>query len=99
MNNNIPSDAKINGFAAGFKVADATLEVASKATAGTRDAARTTTHTVTGFFGGMFYAVRARRGEASPKVRVDDAAKRRAREELYDRAHRSESRALVIHEG
>ena len=89
-NNQTPSNATLAGFSAGYRVADTTLKAASKVTGNTKDAAVATGHSVTAFFSGMRYAVAARRGtkiEAKP----DAEAKRRAREDLWRRAHAAKS--------
>lgn len=90
MNANNPSNATINGFAAGHKVMSTTLDGVSYVTTHTKDACVGSTHAVTGFFGGMKYAIAERRGnKVAPKV--SDDAKRRAREELYRRAHSTQN--------
>lgn len=84
MNN--PSNATINGFAAGHKVMSSTLDATTYVVGNTKDAAVATGHCTLGFFGGMRYAIAERRG-AKPRAIKDNAAKQRAREELYRRAH------------
>ena len=100
MNN--PSNATINGFAAGHKVMSSTLDATTYVVGNTKDAAVATGHCTLGFFGGMRYAIAERRS-TKPRVVKDDAAKQRAREELYRRAHpQSAPTAAVIilsHEG
>lgn len=102
MNN--PSNATINGFAAGHKVMSSTLDATTYVVGNTKDAAVATGHCTLGFFSGMKYAIAERRG-TKPRAVKDDAAKQRAREELYRRAHgtTSEERGTAIiilsHEG
>lgn len=109
-NNQNPSNATLAGFSAGYRVADATLEVADKVTGSTKDVAVATGHSVTGFFSGMRYAIAARRGTkvVEAKKPEDPEVKRRAREELWRRAHGAQSeaapgqrRAIIVlgHEG
>ena len=84
MNN--PSNATINGFAAGHKVMSSTIDGLSAAKSGVVAVATTTKDSTCGFFSGMKYAIAERRGaKALPKV--SDDAKRKAREDLYRRAH------------
>lgn len=92
-NNRNPSNATLAGFSAGYRVADATLEAAGKVTGNTKDAAVATGHSVTGFFSGMRYAIAARRGTKVVEAKPDGEAKRRAREDLWRRAHGAQSEA------
>ena len=86
MNTNNPSNATINAFSAGYRATDAVLNTASAVTGNTKDAAIATGHCTLGFFSGMKYAIAERRGtKALPKV--SDDTKRKAREDLYRRAH------------
>ena len=100
MNN--PSNATINGFAAGHKVMSSTLDATTYVVGNTKDAAVATGHCTLGFFGGMRYAIAERRG-TKPRAVKDDAAKQRAREELYRRAHPQPAPAptviILSHEG
>lgn len=84
---NIASDAAINSFAAGYKAADATLNGLSAVAQGATAVATTTKDSTCGFFSGMRYAIAERRGTKKLPQVSDDAAKQRAREELYRRAH------------
>lgn len=96
MNN--PSNATINGFAAGHKVMGSTLDATTYVVGNTKDAAFATGHCTLGFFSDMRYAIAERRGaKALPKV-SDDDAKRKAREDLYRRAHgtTSEERGTAV---
>ena len=95
MNN--PSNATINGFAAGHKVMSSTLDATTYVVGNTKDAAVATGHCTLGFFSGMKYAIAERRG-AKQLPKVSDDAKRRAREELYRRAHgtTSEERGTAV---
>lgn len=90
-NNHNPSSATLAGFSVGYRVADATLNATSKVTGNTKDAAVATGHSVTGFFSGMKYAVAARRGTKVIEAKPDAEAKRRAREDLWRRAHGTQS--------
>lgn len=97
MNNNNPSNAAINGFAAGHKVMSSTLDATTYVVGNTKDAAVATGHCALGFFSGMRYAIAERRGTKTlPKE--SDEAKRKAREDLYRRAHgaASEERGAAI---
>lgn len=100
MNN--PSNATINGFAAGHKVMSSTLDATTYVVGNTKDAAVATGHCTLGFFGGMRYAIAERRG-TKPVVVKDNEAKQRAREELYRRAHpqpvSTPTVILLSHEG
>lgn len=83
---NTASDATINSFAAGYKVMDSTIDGLSAAKSGAVAVVTTTKDSTCGFFSGMRYAIAERRGaKALPKV--SDDAKRKAREDLYRRAH------------
>lgn len=83
---NIASDAAINSFAAGHKVVSSTIDGLSVVAQGATAVATTTKDSTCGFFSGMRYAIAERRGTKKlPKV--SDDAKRKAREDLYRRAH------------
>ena len=83
---NIASDVTINSFAVGHKVVSSTIEGLRAAKSGVVAVATTTKDSTCGFFSGMRYAIAERRGtKALPKV--SDDAKRKAREDLYRRAH------------
>lgn len=89
------SDARINGFAAGYTFASTTADALATAGSSTKAVVVNTKDVTLGFFGGMRYAIAERRGLALPKQVKDKDAEMRAKRELYERAHNS-SRPTVI---
>lgn len=104
--NNQPSNATINSFDLGYRVVDGTLTAAANVAAGTKNVATTATHSVTGFFSGMRYAVRERRAArlGCDAVRHYDAVRKEAQREAemhakrrrYEAAHRVPSTSIII---
>lgn len=65
-------------FNAGFKAVDSTLNGVARVTGGVAAAARGTSDVVTGFFGGMAHAVKARKKSGATPVEPKAQAKRTA---------------------
>lgn len=89
------SNARINGFAAGYNLASTTADVLATAGSGTKAVVTNTKDVTLGFFGGVRYAIAERRAPALPKQVRDKDAEMRAKRELYERAHNG-SRPTVI---
>ena len=92
MNTNIPSNATVKAFDNGYKLVNAIADTTNKATGNIVDTAVEAKHITGGFFSGMRYAIRERRGH-EPKIEIpnEKEAKRQASlaaaRELYERAH------------
>ena len=98
MSNNNPSNATLAAFSVGYHAVDATFNAASTAGRGTKNVAVATGHSVAGFFSGMKHAIAARRGTKVEvaKPEVDLEAKRRARQDLWDRVHGTKSEVAEV---
>lgn len=84
------SDHKVKSFALGYSVANTVLDTAEAAKLKAADKAIAAKDTAGGFIAGVRYALAERRGEAAQPVVADNdvqAAKLRAAQELYARAH------------
>lgn len=87
-----PSNATVNAFGNGYRTVNAIADTTAKATGNVVDTAVEAKDITSGFFSGMAYAVRERRGNAAKiDLPSDKEAKRQASlnaaRELYDRAH------------
>lgn len=88
----IPSNATIKAFDNGYRAVNAVANTAAKVTDNVADTAVEAKDITSGFFSGMAYAIRERRGSvATIEVPSDKEAKRQASlaaaRELYERAH------------
>lgn len=87
-----PSNATIKAFGNGYRTVNAIADTTAKATDNVVDTAKEAKDITSGFFSGMAYAIRERRGnETKIELPSDKEAKRQASlaaaRELYERAH------------
>lgn len=87
-----PSNATVKSFGAGYATVHAVANTTAKVTDNVVDTTIEAKDITAGFFSGMAYAIRERRGVATKvEVQSDHEAKRQASlaraRELYERAH------------